>query len=306
MDAADLRVFEAVARHGSMNRAADALHTVQSNVTARIRTLEDQLGTPLFDRHSRGVRLTDAGERLLPYAQRVAHLLEEAKRAVREDGAARGRLLLGSLETTAAMRLSPLLANYVAAYPAVDLVLRTGTTAELITQVLEQQLDGAFVCGPVAHAALIEERIFREELVVAAAASAGDPLAAAERSGEARIVVLRAGCSYRQRLEEVLARRGITRVRLLEFGTIETILASVAAGLGITLMPRSLVAAARYDGIVMHPLPPQDAIVDTVFIRHRDSFVPRALTALLELARAQPVPLDDARKRPRRGVSSVG
>lgn len=305
MDAGDLRVFEAVARHGSMNRAAEALHTVQSNVTARIRALEDQLGTPLFDRHSRGVRLTDAGERLLPYAQRIARLLDEARRAVREDGTPRGRLLLGSLETTAAMRLSPLLASYVAAHPAVDLVLRTGTTAELIAQVLDQQLDGAFVCGPVAHAQLVEERVFREELVLAAAASAGDAMAALAQSGEARIVVLRAGCSYRQRLEELLARRGIARVRLLEFGTIETILASVAAGLGVTLMPRSLVAASRYDGIALHALPASEAIVDTVFIRHRDSFVPQALVALLEMARPQPVALDDARKRPRRGVSSA-
>ena len=71
MDAAQLRVFEAVARRGGMNRAAEELHTVQSNVTARIRLLEEELGRPLFRRHSRGVALTAAGERLLPYAARV-------------------------------------------------------------------------------------------------------------------------------------------------------------------------------------------------------------------------------------------
>ena len=68
MDTADLKVFEAVARNGGMNRAAAELHTVQSNVTARIRALEAKLGCPLFERHSRGVALTQAGERLLPYA----------------------------------------------------------------------------------------------------------------------------------------------------------------------------------------------------------------------------------------------
>ncbi|MGH7111833.1 MAG: LysR family transcriptional regulator, partial [Stellaceae bacterium] len=77
MDAADLRVFEAVARLGGMSRAAGELHTVQSNVTARIRLLETELGTPLFARHSRGVVLTAAGRRLLPYAGRVARLLAE-------------------------------------------------------------------------------------------------------------------------------------------------------------------------------------------------------------------------------------
>ncbi|NJM35197.1 MAG: LysR family transcriptional regulator, partial [Rhodomicrobium sp.] len=86
MDASDLRIFEAVARLGGMNRAAAELNTVQSNVTARIRALEDELGLPLFRRSSRGVSLTAAGERLLPYAKRIAELLSEAARAARDDG----------------------------------------------------------------------------------------------------------------------------------------------------------------------------------------------------------------------------
>ena len=129
MDAADLRVFEAVARLGGMNRAAAELHTVQSNVTARIRALEARLGTPLFHRHSRGVALTAAGRRLLPYAIRVQRLLEEARRAALDDGRPKGALTIGSLETTAALRLSPVLAAYAAAYPEVDLVLNTGPPA---------------------------------------------------------------------------------------------------------------------------------------------------------------------------------
>ena len=81
MDAEDLRVFEAVARLGGMNRAAAELNTVQSNVTARIQALEAEIGSPLFDRHSRGVSLTRAGRRLLPYADKVARLLADAMRA---------------------------------------------------------------------------------------------------------------------------------------------------------------------------------------------------------------------------------
>ena len=78
MDGADLKVFAAVARIGGMNRAANELHTVQSNVTARVRTLEEELGVQLFHRGRKGVTLTAAGERLLPYAIKVTHLLEEA------------------------------------------------------------------------------------------------------------------------------------------------------------------------------------------------------------------------------------
>src|SRR3978361_1357683 len=99
MDTAELKVFEAVARTGGMNRAAAELNTVQSNVTARIRALEDDLGCSLFERHSRGVALTAAGGRVLPYARRLAWLLADAVRAVRDDGTPRGPLTIGSLET---------------------------------------------------------------------------------------------------------------------------------------------------------------------------------------------------------------
>src|SRR5271154_5286385 len=97
MDAADLRIFEAVARLSGMNRAAGELNTLQSNVTARIRLLEESLGIALFQRHSRGVTLTPAGQRLLPYAGKVALLIDEARRAVADDGLPKGRLTLGSL-----------------------------------------------------------------------------------------------------------------------------------------------------------------------------------------------------------------
>ena len=86
MEYADLRVLEAVARHGSMNRAAAELHTVQSNVTARIRALEEQIGTALFERNSRGVVLTAAGQRLLPYAARLGAILKEATDAALTTG----------------------------------------------------------------------------------------------------------------------------------------------------------------------------------------------------------------------------
>lgn len=285
MDIADLRVFEAVARTGGMGRAAAELNTVQSAVTARIRALEDALGVLLFDRHSRGVTLTPAGQRLLPYANRAQRLVEDARAAARDDGTPRGPLVLGSLETTAALRLSPLLAAYCAAWPEVDLTLRPGTTAELIAEVLAERLEGAFVCGPVNHPELIEQRIFREELALMTAPGTPSAEAALARAG-LRIVVLRAGCSYRQRLETVLAARGIVGVRLLEFGTLEAIFGSVAAGMGITLLPKGLVGPVVREGrLAVHDLPPAEARVETVFIRRRDARLSSALAALLDRTR---------------------
>jgi len=285
MDAADLKVFEAVARLGGMNRAAVELSTVQSNVTARIQALEADIGSILLERHSRGVSLTQAGQRLLPYADKVARLLDDARRAARDDGAPRGVLTIGSLETTAALRLTPLLTSYATDNPAVDLILRTGTTSELVGDVLEQRVDGAFVCGPVAHPDLEEQVMFREELVVLASPDVAS-LSAALTTGEVRLVVLRAGCSYRQILETFLARRGIVVQRQLEFGTLEAIFGCISAGLGITMLPRALVGAVCDAGRVsMHALPPEDAMVDTVFIRRRDRFTSSALQAFLTCMR---------------------
>ena len=287
MDAADLRVFEAVARLGGMNRAAGELNTVQSNVTQRIRLLEDELATPLFQRHSRGVALTPAGKRLLPYAARVAQLLAEARRAVKDDGTPSGPLQIGSLETTAALRLSPVLASYAAAYPAVDVALTTGTSAELVELVLAHRLEGAFVCGPVQHPELAAEPVFAEELVLVTAPTQKSLDRVLARS-DLKIVVLRAGCSYRQRLEEILARRGIVGLRRLEFGTIEGILGCAAAGLGVTLLPRALVESARRARrVAVHTLPTDEARVETVFIRRRDAFVSSALAAFLAFVPAQ-------------------
>lgn len=285
MDWGDLRVFEAVARSGSMNRAAAELNTVQSNVTARVRLLEELLGVALFERHSRGVILTAAGQRLLPYASRIGLLLQEAGRAARDDGQPQGTLLVGSLETTAALRLPPVLAAYTSRHPQVDLVLRTGTMQSLVADVLEQRLEGAFVAGPVDHPQLIETAVFREELVLITAPAIRSIAQLAEVQ-HLKLIVFRVGCAYRQRLEALLAGRGIVNLRPLEFGTLDGILGCVAAGIGVTLLPQAAAQAAARDGKVrLHRLDSAAAAVDTVFIHHRQRLASSALKALLDTAR---------------------
>jgi DNA-binding transcriptional LysR family regulator len=290
MDAGDLSVFAAVARAGGINRAAQTLNTVQSNVTQRIRLLERELGVPLFHRHSRGVTLTPAGAQLLPYAQRIGHLLGEARRAATNGAEPAGRLAIGSLETTAARRLPPILAAYTAKYPKVDIVLETGTTAELVAKVVERRLEGAFVAGPVEHADLVTEPMVEEELVFLTAPRAPKLDAYLRRVArgeiEAKLLVLRAGCSYRQRLEQFLAARGLKDLRRLEFGTVDGIVGCVGAGIGVTMMPRAIVEAPLRQGrIAAHRLPQRDARVITVFAKRRDAFVSTALQRFLECAR---------------------
>jgi DNA-binding transcriptional LysR family regulator len=208
--------------------------------------------------------------------------VEEARRAAIGDGQPAGRLTIGSLETTAALRLAPALADYAATWPDVDLVLRTGTTAEMTRAVLQHEVEGAFVCGPVSQPELVATSVFREELMVATARRI-ETLDALFAAGAPKIVVLRAGCSYRQRLEAVLAARGVSGLRLLEFGTIDALTACVTAGVGITLLPRGILETANCaSSIRAHRLPPLEAWVDTVFLRRHDAPVSSALEALLD------------------------
>jgi DNA-binding transcriptional LysR family regulator len=299
MNASDLRFFEAVARLGGMNRAAAELNTVQSNVTARIRALEEDLGTPLFVRSSRGVSLTPAGRRLLPHAARVRLALEDARRAALDDGTPRGPLSIGSLETTAAHRLSPVLAAYGAAHPGVDLSVRTATNAVLVSLVLDDRLDGAFVCGPVAHPDLARDLVFVEELALVTAPG-GRGLDGWLRADGLKLLVKGAGCSYRDRLERILARRGLPEPRRMEFGTLEAILGCAAAGLGVTLLPRGLAEPARREGrVAVHPLPEEEGRAETLFVRRAAAPLSGALAAFLDRALAAGAPTRAAGWPPR-------
>ena len=291
MDVADLKILEAVARHGSMNKAAAELHTVQSNVTARIRSLEREVGVALFHRHVRGVSLTQAGERMLPYAARIAKLVADANLAARDDGHPKGALVLGTLETTAALRLSPILSHFTGMHPQVRLSLTTGTSCSLTADVVECRLDGAFVAGPVDHPDLHVEPIAVEELVVVAPRSLHS-LDLLHSVQDLKTIVFRLGCSYRLRLESLLAEMGIQTAMPLEFGSLDAIIACVAGGIGITLLPRGVVAKVAEQGVVaIHAIAPEKAHVETLFVRRHDAYVSSAMQAFIEAARSKHGPL---------------
>ena len=105
--------------------------------------------------------------------------------------------------------------------------------------------------------------------------------------GDLKLVVFRAGCSYRQRLEALLARRGLVGLRLLEFGTLDAIIGCIAAGIGLSLLPRAVVAQAAEAGRVrIHDLPAADAQVETVFVSRAGAYRSPALGAFLDLGSA--------------------
>ena len=286
MDLAALRIFKAVAEAGGITRAAARLHRVQSNVTTRVKQLEESLGTTLFHRHKRRLVLSAEGKLLLSYAEQLLRLSSEAQAAVR-NGAPRGVLRIGSLESTAATRLPPLLSRYHLAYPEVRLELVTGTTGALVARVLSGDIEAAFVAEPFTPDELETQQAFVEELVLIAPKGFA-PIRSAKDLGHTPVLAFTTGCSYRRRLEAWLGRSGIAPERVMEYGSYHAIVACVAAGSGVAVVPRSVIKAVRpQQHLDIYPLPRNIALARTCLVL-RQGHKSSALDALRKELSASP------------------
>jgi DNA-binding transcriptional LysR family regulator len=265
MDLVELQIFKTVAEQGGITRAATALHRVQSNVTTRVKQLEERLGTKLFHRQGRKLVLSSEGRLLLDYAERLLRLSTEAQAAIRGH-ALHGVFRLGSLESTAAARLPVVLAAYHRAHPGVRLELVTGTSGALVDKVLRGDIEAAFVAEPFPAKNLEMQHVFTEELVLITPRSqsrVGTP-----RELEQRVVLaFPTGCSYRRRLESWLGRSSMVAERVMEYGSYHAITACVAAGGGIAVVPRSVLRVVGAEKqVAVHPLPAQVSKARTMLV----------------------------------------
>ncbi|MGI4859684.1 MAG: LysR substrate-binding domain-containing protein [Janthinobacterium lividum] len=282
MDLSALTIFRAVVRESGVTRAAVKLNRVQSNVTTRIRQLEETLGVDLFIRDGRRLVLTPAGETLLPYAERLLALAEEAGHAVSENRP-HGRLRLGTMESTAASRLPRVLASYHQRWPQVTLELETGVTDALIESVRTFDVDAAIVARPLKPDALPVEQfdsvpVFREELVLLAPRGQ-HPCATARDVAGLTLVAFERGCAYRTYAMRWYELQGIQPARVLELGSYHAIVACVAAGAGIAVAPRSVLELSRLDGDVEIYAIGDFGQVDTLLVWRKGHFS-AALNAL--------------------------
>jgi LysR family transcriptional regulator, cell division regulator len=287
MDLHDLNVFATAAHLGSVTKAAKSLATVQSNVTARIRLLERELDVRLFDRTHRGVTLTPKGQQLLPYAQQMLALADNARAAITNLGDVRGSLRIGSLQSTASARLPDLLKAYAIKYHRVDIGVETGTTDQLIERLLHGHLDATFIAGAEDHPDLDTVASFVEELVIITPAEFRSVKAYLRHSRLPKLLVFSAGCHYRQRLEQYVLAEGAGSINQMEFGTIDGIVGCVAAGLGIAMLPRSVIAgSARRKQVAVHKVARTHRYVDTRFVTRRGRVRSAALERLIEVIRS--------------------
>lgn len=282
IDLGSLEMFRAVVREGGVIRAATKLHRVQSNITTRMKQLEQRLGVALFRRQGRALALTPAGESLLVYSERLLRLADEAEEAVRGAPVSQP-LRLGAMESTAASRLPDVLSRLHRSRPDIQIELQTGPTAFLIQQVREYRLDAAFVGEPFPRDGLNMRPVFNEELVLVTAKQRTVITSATDLAGDT-ILAFGRGCSYRRILEDWLADAGVKPARTVELGSYHAIIACAAAGGGCGIVPASVLgtlSAGR--NIRRHALPKAIGANRTCLVWVEDGSP--AMSALRELIR---------------------
>lgn len=276
MELSDLRIFKTVAKHESISAAAKELNYVQSNVTARIKKLETVLHTKLFHRHKRGMTLTPEGKKLLEYTNDIFAIVNKIEKSLQNPDIPTGKLEIGTVETV--IQLPAILATYNKKYTDVDLSLVSGVTNELIDEVLNNRLDGAFITGSVDHPQLTQYDVFQEELVLLTANEY-----TLEDLESLPFLVFNKGCGYRIKLEEWLRDTDKLPVKMMEFGTLETILGSVVSGLGVTIVPKSTANNLLKKGLVKaYLLPKKYSHISTVFILRSDAYITASIEKFIE------------------------
>jgi len=269
IDLDSLYIFKAVVDCGGISKAAAFLHRVQSNVTTRVQQLEARLDVKLFRRQSGKLVLSSEGKLLLTYAERLLQLAAEAESAMR-SGTPRGVLRIGAIESTAATRLPPLLSDYHRNYPEVQIELATGTSGAMLRKLHVFEIDAAFVSESIATDDLQMQEAFVEELVLISARNAA-PIKVSSDIHKHTIIAFSAGCSYRHILEDWLGKSGIVPERVLELSSYHAIVACVAAGTGIAIMPRAVLQALSVEAeIAAFALPPKVALAKTFLVWRTD------------------------------------
>jgi DNA-binding transcriptional LysR family regulator len=238
MELSQLKMFKTVVEQGSIARASEILHCVPSNITSRIKLLEQDLGVALFMRKGRGLVITPSGEIFLGYACKILAFCEEARRALEPASEPGGVLRIGAIETAATGRLPTVLSKFHQDYPAVQIRFSTGTWQQLVCDVADHKLDGAIIATKSEHPNVSYINIHKESLILIASPFAGEILSPLDLKGK-NIYMWPQGCPYRQALEHWLYEHKVP-VDITSIASYGTILGCVTAGAGLSLVPAGI------------------------------------------------------------------
>ena len=288
MDIRQLKTFLTIAHMHSFTQAAQNLGYAQSTITSQIQLLEQELGVKLFDRLGHRITLTSAGNSLLPYAEQVVKLLEEAKQAVENTRELGGLLSIGSVESLCVERLPRILQEYQQRYPNVELSLKFGSTPDFLAALKENTIDIAF---------LLDKRLNEPDFITeidqpepfGVLVSPDHPLAGREDvypedlNGKAMILT-EPECSYRHLFEAMMSDFGIKPQSTIETGNVQTIKQLVMSGMGVTLLPLIAVGQECREGRLVQLNWRGTAFeLQTQVIRHKNKWISPPLKAFIAL-----------------------
>jgi DNA-binding transcriptional LysR family regulator len=291
MELRQLATFRVVAQTLSFTRAAVLLNYAQSSVTAQVQSLEDELDVPLFDRLGRRVVLTDAGQRLLHYAEKLLDLADEARLAVSGGDTPAGVLTIGAPESFCTYRLPVILRQFRERFPHVRLIFRPMPYSALMRNASEGMVDVSFLLSePLQSSSLQVETLAPEPVrVVAAPSHPLVPLACVTPADVAHetLLLTENGCHYRSLFERALAAEGIYPGETLEFSSVEAIKQCVIASMGIAVLPAMAVEGeiARGQLAALRWFDPHFEVA-ILMVWHKDKWLSPALSAFMEISRA--------------------
>jgi len=284
---APLHTFHLVALHQSVSKAAERLGISQPAVTQQIRRLERHLGVALFDRTGRRIILTDAGQTLDAFAQRIFHLVDGARDAMDSlVGLHTGHLRIGASRTAGAYYIAGLLDRFKHRYPGVKVSLSVGNSETILARVLDFSLHAGLVAGPAEDPHLVSRPVIRDSLLVVL--SPGHPLCGRTVIGIQELsrypVILREpGSATRRIIERAFQGAGLGVSAAMELESNQAIKSAVADGIGVGIMAHAAVAEELASGrLVGRPL--QEALrLDFALVYHRDRTLSPVVAAFLEL-----------------------
>lgn len=259
LESQDLRIFKCVAEEKSLSKAAEVLGYVQPHISQRIKNLEEELGTKLLTRTNRGVTLTDEGEALFNYAQRILLLMEEAKAEVNPNKF-RKSLIIGASQTVSATKVPFLFSSFLKEHRDIEVKIKTDRKHALQEMLSYGEIDGLFLSGTYNEAQF--ERVYRyaEKMVLISSLYE----AREEKDQPTLLINSDANCIYRNRLLAFSKEHHIHKASIMEFDSLEAILQGVRDGLGISVVPASVVNSRGDIKSIQYQELPEDVQIDFV------------------------------------------
>jgi DNA-binding transcriptional LysR family regulator len=289
MDLQRLQTFRTVAALMNFNRAAEVLNASQSTVSARIKTLEEEIGVLLFRRTGKSVRLTEAGAKMLTYAEKLLAIGDEALAEVAGRNTGSGLLTVRMPQTVTTCFLPYLLSDFQPQFPNLRLDISSCALYSLEHELQIGTVDLAFLFAETISAENLEAELLRVEPMVVVT-HPDNPLANCSsvdfKNLEGQVLLLpKSDCGYRMVFEKTLAEQKVTPGGLIEMNNIEALKRTIMTGIGVTLIPEIAVQAELEQGTMARLDWVDDLETGILMIHYRDKWQSPAVKKFMDAAR---------------------